>query len=110
MDTDDYSQAIDYEKLLLLARKYGPETLSDAHHPSDWRTADTAGQVVCPCLQGDACVCEALAEEFDRLTEIFRRKAQAQKPESCPDSERRWENEGGRVIAIAHRSGLLRLQ
>ena len=82
MDTDGYTPTIDLEKLLHLARKYGPSTLGDANQASDKRAADEVRQVICPCVQGDACVCEALAEEFDRLTAIFRGQVDALKPKS----------------------------
>jgi len=101
MDTDGYTPAIEFEELLRLARKYGPEALAGQRLPSDRQATDGIRQVTCPCVQGDACISEALADEFERLAAVFRRQVHDLKPKSCPDCESRWDDEGGRAVTTA---------
>lgn len=110
MDTDGYTPAIDFEKLLHLARKYGPEALARERLPSDGQAADEIQQAVCPCVHGDTCISEALADEFERLAEVFRRQVRDLKPKSCPDCESRWDDEGGLAVTTIPRSEAPRLQ
>lgn len=98
MDTDGYTPAIDFEALLRLARKYGPVGLADGSLSPIEQAGDKIRQAICPCVWGEPCICASLADEFARLTEVFRRQSQALKPENSSDCERRWENEGGRVV------------
>lgn len=101
MDNDGYTPAISFEKLLELARKYGPAELDKEQLPSDRACAHShheVEQAVCPCVQGEPCVVEAVADEFERLARVFRQQQYDLKPNSCPDCETRWEDEGGRAL------------
>ncbi|PKL95504.1 MAG: hypothetical protein CVV18_05295 [Gammaproteobacteria bacterium HGW-Gammaproteobacteria-8] len=55
-------------------------------------------QQLCPCVRGEPCVVEALAEEFERLAAIFRQRQIEVPSKSCPSCEDRWSEEGGRVL------------
>lgn len=110
MDTDGYTPAIDFEKLLRLARKYGPEALACERLPSDGQAADEIQQAVCPCVHGDTCISEALAEEFERLAMVFRQQVHDLKPKSCPNCESRWVDEGGCALTTTPPSEVPRLQ
>jgi len=101
VDSDGYTPAISLERLLELARKYGPAELAEEQLPSDRVSAHShheVEQVVCPCVQGEPCVVEAVADEFERLAAVFRQQQYDLKPISCPDCETRWEDEGGRAV------------
>lgn len=99
MNTDGYTPVIKLEQLLRLARKYGPSELADQSLPSDRTRSASVEQLMCPCVRGEACISEALADEFERLARIFRQQQLDLKPKSCPECETRWEDEGGRAIA-----------
>lgn len=110
MDTDGYTPTIDFEKLLQLARKYGPEALAGERLPTNGQATDEIQQVTCPCVQGDVCVSEALAKEFERLAEVFRQQVRDLKPKSCPDCESRWDDEGGLAVTTTPPPEVPRLQ
>jgi len=99
MNTDGYTPAIKLEQLLRLARKYGPTALAGQTLPSDGARSHTVEQLLCPCVRGEAYISEALADEFERLAQVFRQQQRELKPKSCPECEIRWEDEGGRAVA-----------
>lgn len=88
MDTDGYTPTISFEKLLRLARKYGPEALAGQSLPSDQDSQHQVEQAVCPCVRGEPCVVEAVADELERLTEVFRQQQHELKPDSSPEGGR----------------------
>lgn len=85
MDTDGYTPTISFEKLLRLARKYGPETLAGQTLPSDQGSRQQAEQAVCPCVRGEPCVVQAVADELERMTQVFRQQQYKLKPDDAPD-------------------------
>jgi hypothetical protein len=99
MKTDSYTPAIPLDKLFELARTYGPPGLaeSDGSLPSSGDARRVVDQVICPCIRGDACVCDAIADEFLRLAMQFHRQRNNNNPNSQRTFVNRWENEGGRV-------------
>ncbi|HSH26883.1 MAG TPA: hypothetical protein VK972_03800 [Wenzhouxiangella sp.] len=84
MDTDSYTPAISFEKLLRLARKYGPEALAEQALPSDQGSRQQVEQAVCPCVRGEPCVVEAVADELERMTRVFRQQQHELKPDGAP--------------------------
>lgn len=113
MDSDGYTPAISFERLLRLARKYGPDSLADEMLPSDKCDAEgrhEVEQAVCPCVRGEPCVVEAVADELERLAQVFRQQQYDLKPRSCPDCEMRWEDEGGRAVVGPRDQNSPRLQ
>jgi len=99
MKSDSYTPAIPLDELVAMAKKYGPAGLAD---PGDSQASlDHAHRVVepmiCPCIRGDACVCDAMADEFLRLARQFHRQYQENNPGACRSWTDRWENEGGRI-------------
>ncbi len=84
MDTDGYTPTISFEKLLRLARKYGPEELAGQALPSDEGGRHQVEQAVCPCVRGEPCVVEAVADELERLTRVFRQQQHEIKPDDAP--------------------------
>ncbi|MFU8832202.1 MAG: hypothetical protein ACNA7J_08615 [Wenzhouxiangella sp.] len=108
MDTDDYTTAISFEELLRLAQKYGSADLAGAGL-LDNQPMEAVEKATCPCVQGQACIIEALADEFERLAQVFRQRQYDVKPESCPDCETRWEDEGGLAISRPSRTDTLRM-
>jgi len=99
MNTDGYTPAIKLEQLLRLARRYGPTPLAAQALPSDEAGSPAVEQLLCPCVHGEACISEALADEFERLARVFRQQQRELQPQSCPQCETRWEDEGGRAVA-----------
>lgn len=100
MKTDSYTPAIPLDKLLELARTYGPPGRVESDHSlsSSGDARRVVDQVICPCIRGDGCVCDAIADEFLRLARQFHRQRNNNNPRNhCPFINR-WENEGGRVI------------
>lgn len=97
MDSDSYTPAIPIDELTALARLYGPASLANTGDPSASRdhARRVLEQALCPCIRGDACVCDAIAEEFLRLAKLFRRQRNENNPHGCPPCIDRWENEGG---------------
>jgi hypothetical protein len=97
MDSDSYTPAIPIDELTALAKRYGPASLASAEDPSASRdlVRRSVEQVLCPCIRGDACVCDAMADEFLRLAKVFREQRNRNNPDGCPPCIERWENEGG---------------
>lgn len=83
MDTDGYTPTIALDQLVNLAREYGPVSLAGERSPSDPSTGNDRpdlGRTLCPCVQGNACICEAVADEFERLAQVFRQQQAEVKP------------------------------
>jgi hypothetical protein len=100
MKSDSYAPAVALDELMALARTYGPPGLvkgEDSPASSD-DARSVVNQVICPCIRGDACVCDAIADEFLRLAREFHRQRNNNNPQSHRTWISRWENEGGRVI------------
>jgi hypothetical protein len=99
MKSDSYTPAIPLDELLALARTYGPPGLASGDDsPSPLENAHgVVQQVVCPCIRGEACVCDAIANEFLRLARQFHRQRNHNNPQGSRAWIERWENEGGRV-------------
>lgn len=87
MDTDGYTPTISFEKLLRLARKYGPEALAGQTLPSDQDSQREVEQAICPCVRGEPCVVEAVADELERLTQVFRQQQYELKPDDAPQGK-----------------------
>jgi len=89
------------EELLKQSRLYGPPALSPNTLPGDnFRGEPIAhDRPSCPCLQGDPCVLETLADELERLVRMFRQRRDEIRSTSCPECEERWADEGGRVLS-----------
>lgn len=100
MKSDSYTPAIPLDELMTLARTYGPPGLAKGDDsPASSEDAHRAvNQVVCPCIRGDACVCDAMADEFLRLARQFHRQRNENNPEGYRPWTDRWENEGGSVV------------
>lgn len=100
MKTDSYTPAIPLEELLALARTYGPPGLAkgDDSPASLDNALDVVEQVICPCIRGEACVCDAIADEFLRLARLFHRQRNKNNPQGERPWIDRWENEGGKVM------------
>jgi hypothetical protein len=100
MKSDSYTPAIPLDELLALARTYGPPGLvkGDDSPGSSEDARRAVNQVVCPCIRGDACVCDALADEFLRLAKQFHRQRNDNNPQGHRPWIDRWENEGGTVV------------
>ena len=100
MKSDSYTPAIPLDQLLELARTYGPPGLvkGDDSSASSDDARRVVNQVICPCIRGDACVCDAIADEFLRLAREFHRQRNNNNPQSHRTWINRWENEGGRVM------------
>jgi hypothetical protein len=100
MDSDSYTPAIPIDELTALAKRYGPASLANAGDPSVSRdlARHSVEQALCPCIRGDACVCDAIAEEFLRLARLFRQQRNKNNPAGCPPCIDRWENEGGSPV------------
>jgi hypothetical protein len=100
MDSDSYTPAIPIDELTALAKRYGPASLANAGDSSVSRDVarHSVEQVLCPCIRGDACVCDAMAEEFLRLAKAFRRQRRENNPEGFLPGVDRWENEGGSPV------------
>jgi len=94
MHPDSYTLAISLDELVALARKYGRDCVSGDVEACARRSVE---QVLCPCIRGADCVCEAIADEFLRLAMAFRAKSERVNPGHFPWEEIRWENEGGRL-------------
>lgn len=97
MKSDSYTPAIPLDELVALARMYGPPGLAK---PDDSRLSqDNAHSVVeatiCPCIRGEACICDAMADEFLRLARQFHRQRNENNPNGPRLFTDRWENEGG---------------
>jgi hypothetical protein len=100
MKSDSYTPAIPLDELMELARTYGPSGLvkGDDSPASSEDARRAVDQVVCPCIRGDACVCDAIADEFLRLARQFHRQRNENNPEGYRPWSDRWENEGGTVF------------
>jgi hypothetical protein len=100
MKSDSYTPAIPLDELVELARTYGPAGPSPAGDSPV--SADDAHRVVeeviCPCIRGEACVCDALADEFLRLARQFHDKRNQMNPRGQRSWTDRWENEGGSMV------------
>ncbi|MDZ7645403.1 MAG: hypothetical protein U5K76_15060 [Woeseiaceae bacterium] len=72
MESDSYTPAIPFDELVELARKYGRDCVSGDVEAYASRSVE---QALRPCIRGEDCVCEALADEFQRLAEAFRESA-----------------------------------
>lgn len=100
MDSDTYSLGIPLDELAALARTYGPAALAKAggspHSRDDAHRV--VEQVICPCIRGETCVCDALANEFLRLAMLFHRQRNENNPQGRLPWIDRWENEGGSVM------------
>jgi hypothetical protein len=93
MRSDSYTPTIPLDELVALARTYGPAgrgAADDAHRVVD--------EVICPCIRGEACVCDALAAEFLRLARQFHDKRNRVNPQGQRSWTDRWENEGGSTV------------
>jgi hypothetical protein len=100
MKSDSYTPTIPLDELVALARTYaragasptGDSTVSadDAHRMVE--------EVICPCIRGEACVCDALADEFLRLARQFHDKRNKMNPRGQRSWTDRWENEGGSTV------------
>lgn len=101
MDSDTYTPAIPLDELVALAKTYGPVGLANEGESSASRddARRAVDQVVCPCIRGDACICEAIADEFLQLARLFREQRELNNPAARPPYIDRWENEGGRSTA-----------
>lgn len=95
MKSDSYTPAIPLEELVALARIHGPEGLAPVSAETAHRVVE---QVLCPCIRGEACVCEAIADEFLRLAKQFRRQRDRNNPQGYRPWKERWENEGGSIV------------
>jgi hypothetical protein len=99
MKSDSYTPAIPLDELLALARTYCPPGLGKG---DDLSSSDDAhrvvNQVICPCIRGDACVCDAIADEFLRLAKEFHRQRNNYNPQGHRTWISRWENEGGTTL------------
>lgn len=106
MDSDSYTPAIPLDSLVELAKSYGPVGLSDenAFSGDGSHARRMIERLVCPCIRGEACICDAMADEFLRLAGLFRRQSMATKPAAYSPFIDRWENEGGRIAAGAQKS------
>lgn len=62
MKSDSYTPAIPLEELVALARIHGPEGLGPVSPETAHRVVE---QVLCPCIRGEACVCEAIVSSHD---------------------------------------------
>jgi len=100
MDSDSYTPAIPIDELTALAKFYGPASLENPGLPSVSRehARHVVEQALCPCIHGDACICDAMAEEFLRLAKLFRRQRNENNPEGFLPGIDRWENEGGSPV------------
>jgi hypothetical protein len=100
MKSDSYTPAIPLDKLLALARTYGPPGLAagDDAPASQDNARRVVDQLICPCIRGEACVCDAIADEFLRLAMQFHRQRNNNNPQGHRSWIDRWENESGRVI------------
>lgn len=99
MKSDSYVPAIPLDELVALARMYGPGALGNADDSQG--SLDHAHRVVerviCPCIRGEACICDAIADEFLRLARQFHRQRNKNNPKGFRPWIDRWENEGGSI-------------
>ena len=100
MKTDSYTPAIPLDELLALARTYGPPGFvkGDDSPASPDDTRRVVNQVICPCIRGEACVCDAIADELLLRAREFHRQRNNNNPQSHRTWINRWENEGGTVF------------
>lgn len=107
MQSDGYTPTIPLDELFALARTYGAPGQSPSGEARD--AADEAHRAVeaavCPCIRGEACVCDALADEFLKLARHFHDKRNQVNPSGQRPWIERWENEGGSTGAGRPRDG-----
>ncbi len=95
MKSDSYTPAIPFEELVALARMYGPSGLAQAD--GSRASQDMVEAMLCPCIRGEACICDAIADEFLRLARQFHLQRNENNPAGHRPWTDRWENEGGMV-------------
>lgn len=93
MRTDGYTPAIPFDRLVELARKYGPEELRKQAADPDSMLASVKGEI-CPCVRGEPCVVAALADEFRRLADSFEREQARLNPGSPPARLEQFREQG----------------
>jgi hypothetical protein len=100
MKSDSYTPTIPLDELVALARTYaraGPSPTGDSTVSAD-DAHRMVEEVICPCIRGEACVCDALADEFLRLARQFHDKRNKMNPRGQRSWTDRWENEGGSTV------------
>jgi len=100
MESDSYTPAIPLDELVALARQYGPPGLAgpDGSADSQDKARRVVEPMVCPCIRGEACICDAMADEFLRLAKQFHRQSNENNPQGNRPWTDRWENEGGSKV------------